>query len=105
MEILWRSGLTVPSADLAGYVRMAFTILNFSSGVILKSGLLSRLTTKQVLKLAVENGTCSVHERPGQTLTNRTIANIYFKNKQKISTDSVLAVGVYSFKTRRREKK
>lgn len=44
---------TVPSVDLASYVCMAFAILYFSSGKILKSALLSQLVAEHVSELIV----------------------------------------------------
>lgn len=108
MQILSRGGLTIPSINLANYVCTAFAILDVLSGAILKSKLISRLAAEHVLKHifnSYETFTCITHENTGQTFVNRTIANIYFNNKRKISTDSVVADGVKAFKKRQREKR
>ena len=52
-----------------------------------------------------ETFTCSVHEHSGKRLANQTVANIFFNNKRKIMTDSVVGDHVTTFKKRQRNKK
>ena len=109
-EILSRGGLTVSSLNLANYVSTAFTILDFSYRAISKCGLPSPLAAATDLKYvfsSFQTFTCEAHEKSGQTFAICTIANIYFNDQRKISTDAVVGDGERSFKkeTRRYESK
>ena len=45
-----------------------------------------------------ESFTCQEHKEKGQKFTNRAVINIYFNNKRKLSTDSVIKDKVKTFK-------
>ena len=45
-----------------------------------------------------EQYTCSIHESIGQRFCNCAVANVFFNNKGKLSTDSAVADGVKAFK-------
>ena len=75
--------------------------------LITKSGLPVRKATEYALIhcfQSFETFICTTHEAIARKTTNSTAVNIYFNNKRKISTDSVAASGVKTFKRRQREK-
>lgn len=107
IEILSRGGLTIPSMNLANYVCSAFAMLDFTAPTTLKSDIADRTAAEHVLfhqLQSFETFTCDTHKEKGQKLANRIITNIYFNNKRKQSTDTVMKDKVKSFKKRQREK-
>ena len=105
-QILSREGLTTSSTNLVNYVCTAFTILEFVDDLITKFGLTVRKETERVLIhcfQSFETFSCTTHEAIARKITNSTAVNIYFDNKRKICTDSVVADGVKTFKKRQRE--
>ena len=49
-----------------------------------------------------ETFTCEEHKVVGPKFANRTLINIYFNNRRKVNTDSVVADRVKGFKQRQR---
>ena len=108
IQTLSRGGLKIPSLNLANYVCPAFAMLDFLFGIITESGIPMLKAAESVLMrflYSFETFTCSVHEHSRKRLANQTVANIFFNNKRKIMTDSVVADHVTTFKKRQRNKK
>ena len=86
----------------------AFAILDYSDDVIPQFNLPPRLAAECILcHFSLDNFeqyTCSIHESIGQRFCNHAVANVFFNNKRKLSTDSTVADGVKAFKKRQREK-
>ena len=82
-------------------------MLDFLFGVITESGIPMLKAAESVLMrflYSFETFTCSVHEH-SKRLANQTVANIFFNNKRKKMTDSVVANHVTTLKKRQRNKK
>ena len=108
IQTLSRGGLKIPSLNLANYVCSAFAMLEFLFGIITESGIPMLKAAESVLMRFLylfETFTCSVHEHSGKRLANQTVANIFFNNERKITTDSVVADHVTTFKKRQRKKR
>ena len=104
---LSRGGPTMPSTNLANYVCTAFAVLEFVDDLITKSGLTIRYVAEHALIhcfQSFQTFACTTHQALAQKITNSSAIDIYFNNKRKISTDSVAADGMKTFKKRQREK-
>ena len=107
VQILSSGNFTIPSTNLVNYVCAAFAILELLDDLITKSGLPVRKAAQCVLIHCFQSFktfACTTHEAIARKITNSTAVNIYFTNKRKISSDSVAADGVKTFKKRQREK-
>ena len=111
IQILNRGGLTVPSSDLTDYVCTAFAILESTEKLITSSGLPARTAACTILEnvFRVNSGstplfTCAQHQVMSQTYANRAVSNIFFNNKRKILTTSVVKDTVVGFKKPKRSK-
>ena len=51
-----------------------------------------------------EQYACNIHDSIGRRFCNRAVANVFFNNKGKLSTDCAVADGVKALKKRQREK-
>ena len=49
--------------------------------------------------------TCSLHQSIGECFCNRAVANVFFNNKRKLSTDSAIADGIKVIKKDREKSK
>ena len=49
--------------------------------------------------------TCSLHQSIGEYFCNRAVANVFFNNKRKVSTDSAIADGIKVIKKDREKSK
>ena len=47
---------------------------------------------------SLESFTCQEHKEKGQKFANRAVISIYFNNKRKLSTDSVMKDKIKTFK-------
>ena len=107
-QILSKGGLTIPSISLVNYVFTAFAILDYSVDVITQFDLPPHSAAERTLchfsSDNFEQYTCSIHESIGRRFCNRAVANVFFNNKIKLSTDSAVANGLKAFKKRQREK-
>lgn len=103
---LSRGGLIVPSEGMSDYVARAFTVLDISSDIICKSTLPERLAAESILKHIDSEiqVVCQSHERSVLPRINRIITNIFFNNKRKISSASVVVDRLKAFKRCKREK-
>ena len=102
LQSLSRGGLNIPSINLVNSVCTAFTILNYSVDVIPQFDLPLRTAAERILchfsSDYFDQYICSIHESTGRRFCNRTVANVFFNNKRKPSTDSLAADGVKAFK-------
>ena len=100
-----RGGLTVPSSSLVNYVCDAFAVLSATENVLNRSKLTARHAAKEALSYLMGccDFTCEKHKVEGQKVVLSTVINVFFNNRQKISTASVRKDNVVSFKKRKRE--
>ena len=99
--ILNRRGLTNFSPNLVNYVCDVLVVLNASENVPINQ---SKLTSRNVAKEALYDVTSLVENKvEAQKVVLSTIVNKFFNGKRKISTASVRADNVASFKKQKRE--
>ena len=105
LQILSREGLPIPSINLVKYVCTAFTILDYSVDVItqLPPGIAAERILCHFPSDNLEEDTCSMPESIGWLFCKSVVANVFFNNKRKLSTDSAVVIGVKAFKKRQRE--
>ena len=107
MLLLSRGGLTVPSSVTADFVCQSFAILDFADAYIEKQFEIStRAAAEFILHSFAPNlvFTCTEHISWGWKFAIRIVVNVFYNNKQKITSDSVRKSAVHSFKTRQRTK-
>ena len=105
---LSRGGLTVASEALQNYVARGFAILDACETTLHKSGIPSRIAAEHVLRkyLSVDEYgfTCSGHESLVCGKVIRKITNVFFNNKRKSLTETVVDNRVKKFKSVKRRK-
>jgi hypothetical protein len=101
-----RGGLTVASQALQDYVASGFAILDVCEAIIHNSNIPSRKAGEYILSkfLSVDayGFTCTGHEAEICSKAIRIIANCFFNNKRKCSTEQVTDDRVASFKKLKR---
>ena len=107
-KILLIGGLTILSINLVNYVCTAFAIMDYSVDVITQFYLPPCTVAERILCHFLtdnfEQYTCSIHESIGQRFCNRPVANVFFNNRIKLSTDSAVADCVKAFNKKRDRK-
>ena len=91
-NLLSRGGLMVPSSPLAEYVQGAFAILDYIDKFIEKEKCLTtRNVAEKILKLYAPKSifTCTDHIELGHKFGDRITVNIFYNNKQKVTSDEV----------------
>ena len=92
LKLVLRGGFTVPSRELSNFVSHAFAILDFFDKYISKYPSLGvrraaiHLLTKYV---GDDNFSCDKHNLDITKRVFKSITNVYYNNKRKISTDTV----------------
>jgi hypothetical protein len=107
LNLLSRGGLIVPSSELAEFVEGAFAILDYTDEFIQKEKCLTtRDAAERILKLFAPKSifTCCDHIELGHKFGARIIVNVFYNNKQKLSSDEVRKDAVISFKGKQRRK-
>ena len=86
----------------------AFAILDYSVDIIAQFDLTLHTAAEPYFchfsSDNFEQYKCSIHESIGRRFCNRAVANIFFNNKRKLSTDSAVADDAKTFMKRQREK-
>ena len=105
-DLLSRGGLTVPSSQMAEYVCACFSILDYSDKFIVQHGSTTRESAEEILKIYSPKYifTCEQHIEIGQKFAAKIVVNIFYNNKQKLSSDEVRKSTIKSFKKRQRTK-
>ena len=108
LNILTRGGLTYPSQSLADFVAHAFSSLDVASDLISQytSFTSTKILSEETLHNLVDQVyfSCEEHARKVKKIDISIIINIFYNNKQKITTDSVRKQQVTDFKARQRSK-
>ena len=108
-KILLIGGLTILSINLVNYVCTAFAIMDYSVDVITQFYLPPCTVAERILCHFLtdnfEQYTCSIHESIKQGFYNRPVANVFFNNRIKLSTDSAVADCVKAFNKKREKSK
>ena len=104
---LSRGGLTIASEALQNYVASGFAILDACENTINKSGIPSRKAAEHILHkylCANEYGfACTGHESSVSSNVIRKVTNVFYNNKRKSSTESVVDDRVKKFKSVKRD--
>ena len=89
IDLLSRGGLTLPSECLVTYVCDCFAFIDHAINVITFWKMKEKGAAEYLLNVLMfhEPFLYSVHWRTGQSMTHRTITNIYFSNERKIRTN------------------
>ena len=103
--MLSRGGLRMPSINLGECVEQGFALLLNNSKAMQESNLPSRHAGQLILNTYLNSTIvcCESHNSQLLNMINRTIVNVFFNNKRKISTDSVDSDKVAAFKKCKRE--
>ena len=107
LDILSRGGLMIPSTKIAEYICSCFAILDFSTQFIEKH---KQFTTRQCAEKILETYspkcifTCEQHIENGYKFAIRIVTNIFYNNKQKLSSDEIRKDALKNFKKRQRLK-
>ena len=106
VKLLSRGGLKIPSNQLSHYVCDAFAILDATIDIINDSGFTARNAAEFILKESLINTgfSCEKDAEKACRKINRIITNIFFNNKRKISTGSVVEDRIKTFKKFKLEK-
>ena len=91
-HLLSRGGLTIPSPPLAEFVVNGFALLDSIDETIMKFPTIPTKTAAEFVLRKYSQPvrfTCKHHLAWGLQFSTKTIINIFYNNKQKISTDSV----------------
>ena len=104
---LSRGGLTIPSPSLAEFAVNAFAILD---AVEEKIGAFPQIPTLEAADFVLKKYcipvrfTCPTHINWGLRFSTKSIINIFYNNKQKISQDAIRKDMISGFKKRQRDK-
>ena len=105
---LSRGGLTIPSWDLANIFCTGFAILDAADHVILQHPeVQAQDSAEYVLSRYVQEsniGCSNTHSHLCKRFGIRILVNIFYNNKQRISSDAVRKEFIASFKKRQRTK-
>ena len=109
IKTLSRGGLTIPSSNLTEYVCTTFAVLDWINSALKQSKIPVRRAAHISLENVFEgslflNFSCDFHRRTIQHFINQALINIFFNNKRKITTSSVIKDGVVDFKKCKRSK-
>ena len=108
LDILTRSGLIYPSQSLADFFAHAFSSLDIASDLISQytSFTSTKILSEETLHNLVDQVyfSCEEHARKVKKIAISIIINIFYNNKQKITTDSTRKQQVTDFKARQRSK-
>ena len=91
-DLLSWGGLTVPSRQMAEFVCACFAILEYADQFIVKNHVsTTRMSAEQVLGIYSPkySFTCEKHIEKGLIFAIKIVVNIFYNNKQKISSDKV----------------
>ena len=90
-DLLSRGGLTVPSRQMAEFVCACFAILEYADQFIVKNHESTRVSAEQVWGIYSPkySFTCEKHIEKGLIFAIKIVVNIFYNNKQKISSDEV----------------
>ena len=91
-DLLSRGSLTVPSRQMAEFVCACFAILEYADQFIVKNHeSTTRVSAEQVLGIYSPkySFTCEKHIEKGLVFAIKIVVNIFYNNKQKISSDEV----------------
>ena len=106
-NLLSRGGLTVPSPHLAEFVINGFAVLDAIDEKVMKFPSIPTKTAAEFVLRKYSQPvrfTCHHHLAWGMQFSIKSIVNIFYNNKQKISADSVRKDDIVGFKRRQREK-
>ena len=103
---LSRGGLLIPATELVNYACKSFAILETSFQIIRESKIAERKAAEKVLQWTNSEETSFLcHDHPNSMkFINRTIANVFFNNWQKLEKDKVRHDAVKDFKHRRNKR-
>ena len=106
LNLLSRGGLKTPSQNLCTYVCNSFAILDASSTVISDSVIPVREAAEYILQNICKNDgfTCEEDDERARKYVNRIVTNVFYNNKRKLTTSSVVNDRVKSFKKSKRQK-
>ena len=106
-NLLSRGGLTIPSPSLAELVSSSFAI---SDHIDAKLATLPSVPTRKAAEIILTkylppvHFTCDQHQLWGLQFAIKSVINIFYNNKQKITADSVRKDVITGFKKRQRDK-
>ena len=106
LKIRSRGGLTAPPQELADFTSYSFAVLGRTETAIQSEEGPARALAEHVLSKFCHHGkfTCCVHEGWGYKFASKTIVNVFFNNKKKLSNAAVRKDAVKKFKGRKRSK-
>ena len=107
LKLVSRGGLTVPSKELSDFVSHAFAALDFFDKYISNYpslGVRQAATHLLTKYIGEDNFSCDKHNIDIGKRVFKSITNVYYNNKRKISTDNVRKDDVKVFKKRQRTK-
>jgi hypothetical protein len=105
-SVLSRGGLTSACDELQDCVAQSFAYLDASSTMICNSSVPARRAGQEILKMLPcrPRVFCDTHHIQNSSRVDKIILNVFFNNKRKQISDSVVNDRVASFKKTKREK-
>ena len=107
LNLLSRGGLIIPSTQIAEFICSCFAILDFADNFIEKH---KHSTTRKAAEIILDTYspkyifTCDQHIEKGYRFATKIVTNIFYNNKQRLSSDSIRKDSLKLFKKRQLSK-